>query len=133
MKIPALFLFIVLFTAASASACRGNEKRPKDSFEEAAKKAPIAFVGTIVTAENPANFETKVTFKVEQGLKEKINEKLWFRIQTGRSCDLGKYVEIGSRWIILANEIGELILTDSHSRRLFDKKEELEVIEKLKK
>ena len=104
----------------------------KESLEDTFKNAQIVFIGTILSMEDPKDHETRVSFKVDQKLKKMDVDKPWFRLETGRSCDLGRYADIGSRWIIFADKVGDKIFTRSHSQRLFDQETEASILKNLK-
>lgn len=127
--------FVLTITPSIASACRGGENTPPNSFEHAYKDASIAFIGKVVSIESPSKKNVVATFEIQRAWKGPKTGNPHFEIETGRSCDLGKYVEVGSRWFILANKDGEKILTASHSHRLFDTKElenQIKELEKIK-
>ena len=132
MKFLIQFIFLTAFSTPIAFACRGTETQVKESLEDSFKKAQIVFIGTIISMEEPKDYETRVSLKVDRKLKRLDLEKPWFRLETGRSCDLGRYAEIGSRWIIFADKVGDKIYTRSHSQRIFDQETEASILKMLK-
>jgi hypothetical protein len=126
MKYFLVFFFI--FTQ-SALACRGVEG-PKNSLAEALERAKLVFIGKISDS-SFSGAETRAEFQVLKVLKGDLPKELSFMIQTGRSCDLGRYVEQGSEWLIFADKPGDLIVTASHSRRLFDPDERKNIEQEL--
>lgn len=128
-------IYLFLFLAAPiAEACRGGENTPPESIEKAYKNAAIVFIGTVISVDPPKKGKDVVsTFEVSRSWKGMKSGTLSFPVETGRSCDLGKDIEVGSRWFVLVSKAGERIVTASHSRRLFVLKEEEKLIEEVEK
>jgi hypothetical protein len=130
-----IFQLAIIFSSVPsiAKACRGGENIPSNSFAQAYKSASIVFIGTVTSIDRPKDKDIVATFEIDRSWKGPKNGNLQFSMETGRSCDLEKFVEAGSRWLILADNAGERILTASHSHRLFKTKEEEQQVAELTK
>jgi hypothetical protein len=139
--IAAICLFVSI-PGGCAEACRGGENTPKDSLESAFKGASMVFIGEVVSVLVREKKDVLATFKILKSWKGSKSGTVSIPVQTGRSCDLGRYVEIGSKWFVLIDAKAKpeakteiTISTQSHSRRLFELKEEEAIVievEKLK-
>lgn len=111
-----------------AVACRGTESAASKPLAEAARDSAIVVIGEVTAITAKPQHDVQVTLKVLRSLKPSAPKTLQFALQTGRSCDLGKSAELGSRWFVLAKRPGERLLTGSHARRLFSVSEEAELV-----
>lgn len=128
-----LSLLLSMLVTTPAMACRGGENTPIDSLETAFKGASTVFVGEVVSVVERKGTDVLATFKILKSWKGLKSGTISLAVQTGRSCDLGRYVDIGSKWFVLVS--GSFIETKSHSRRFFEPEEEemlVKEIEKLK-
>lgn len=129
-----LLLFGLFLLAPCALACRGGERNTKLSFAQAFAEAKLVVFAEAVIAESqgPPKIEKQPTisapekteFKVLKAWKGSPGKSVSFTLETGRSCDIGRALENGSKWIFFAKADGEHIHTASHSRRLYSPEEE---------
>ena len=139
MKKSIIFLnlvMVLLLIPQMALACRGGESDSKEPLSLAYKNSSTVFIGKVLKVSSSSSSSSPdliATFKIVRSFKGQKEGTLTFPVETGRSCDLGKYLEADSRWFVIAKNAGDKILTASHSRRLFDSKEESEQVAALEK
>lgn len=125
-------ILLSMLVTVPALACRGGENTPTDSLESAFKSASTVFIGEVVSVVENDKKDVLATFKILKSWKGLKSGTLSIPVQTGRSCDLGRYVESGSKWFILLSG-GSFVATKSHSRRLFEAKEEEQIVNEIEK
>lgn len=118
--------------ASLAEACRGGESTPPDSLASALQTASTVFLGEVISADKMDGKNVVATFKVVKGWKGPKGGMLDLPVQTGRSCDLGRFVENGTKWFVVLKE-ERIVATRSHSRRLFESEEEVQLIQEVDK
>ena len=144
--LPGLSILISMLLTEHAMACRGGENTPTDSLESAFKGASTVFVGEVVSVKERAGKDVLATFKVLKSWKGLKSGTISIPVQTGRSCDLGRFVDLGSKWFILVGKISMsgpakvprkkseiIVATQGHSRRFFEPKEEELLIMEIEK
>jgi hypothetical protein len=146
--IKALIFLISISWTSIGFACRGGESEPKDSLEEAVAAAKIVLLAEAVEVEGDSEEKpfsapnkaplstanrgiTKANFKVLKSWKGSPGKSISFALETGRSCDIGKYLLKGTRWFFIADKDGDTISTRSHSQRLFEPAEEIKITNKI--
>ncbi len=129
-----LLVATTTLTSGRALACRGSETNPPNTFENGYREASQVFIGKVTsTTSSPNSQDVTATFAILQSWKGNKSGQLTFSVQTGRSCDLGRFVEVGTKWFVMVNKLGDKIMTASHSHRLFDAQEEKDQIAQLQK
>jgi len=130
--LAALSILLSMLVTTHAMACRGGENTPTDTLQSAFKGASTVFVGEVVSVVERDGKDVLATFKILKSWKGLKSGTISIALQTGRSCDLGRYVESGSKWFILLSG-GSFVATKSHSRRLFEAKDEEQIVNEIEK